>query len=198
MTTPGGISIRIETALGAIGLLLDDAHAPLTMANMLRMIDAGMYDGGRFHRTVRSDNNANTNLTSEAIGARIDPSADRRQLPNDTIAIEVIQGGINPDRSAGLGAPILLERTRDTGLHHLDGTISMARLTPDSAVADFFICINDQPSLDFGGMRNPDGQGFAAFGQVTTGMDIVRAIQAQPSDGQTLSPSVAITRIVRA
>src|SRR5690606_20906427 len=79
---------------------------------------------------------------------------------------------------------------------HLDGTISMARFTPDSAVSDFFICINDQPALDFGGMRNPDGQGFAAFGRVIEGMDIVRRIHGQPADGQSLNPPITISRIV--
>jgi peptidyl-prolyl cis-trans isomerase A (cyclophilin A) len=70
--------------------------------------------------------------------------------------------------------------------------ISMARSTPDSAVSDFFICIGDQPSLDFGGTRNPDGQGFAAFGRVIRGMDVVRAIQTAPAEGQKLTPPVPI------
>ena len=73
-------------------------------------------------------------------------------------------------------------------------SISMARGTPESAVSDFFICIGDQPSLDFGGARNPDGQGFAAFGHVVRGMDIVRAIQTSPADGQRLTPPVQILR----
>jgi peptidyl-prolyl cis-trans isomerase A (cyclophilin A) len=121
--------------------------------------------------------------------------ADRTQLPNDAIAIEVIQGGINPARSGELNPPIALERTSETGLRHLDGTISMARLTPDSAVSDFFICINDQPELDFGGRRNPDRQGFAAFGSVEEGMEVVRTIQGQPSDGQSLQPPVVIRKV---
>jgi peptidyl-prolyl cis-trans isomerase A (cyclophilin A) len=72
----------------------------------------------------------------------------------------------------------------------------MARFTPDSAVSDFFICINDQPALDFGGKRNPDGQGFAAFGHVIEGMDIVRRIHEQPADGQSLDPAITMSRIV--
>jgi peptidyl-prolyl cis-trans isomerase A (cyclophilin A) len=188
--------VRIETDLGDIRVTLATREAPGTSANFLRYVDAGLYDGGRFHRTVRLDNQSNANLKKEAIGAGIDPAADRAQLPNDTIAIEVIQGGINPDREAELGVPIPLERTSETGLSHVDGTISMARLTPDSAVSDFFLCINDQPVLDFGGQRNPDGQGFAAFGRVIEGMDVVRAIQNQPSDGQRLDPLVTIRRII--
>lgn len=191
------IDVEIDTPLGAITVRLDRARAPLTTANFLRHVDEGRFDGGRFHRTVRLDNQSNANLHAEAIGSGIDPAADRNALPNDQIAIEVIQGGANPARAGDHSPPIALERTRDTGLRHLDGTISMARLTPDSAVSDFFICINDQPELDFGGRRNPDGQGFAAFGQVIDGMDVVRAIQVQPANGQALDPPVPITRVAR-
>ena len=71
----------------------------------------------------------------------------------------------------------------------------MARDGADTATSDFFICIGDQPELDFGGKRNPDGQGFAAFGRVTKGMDIVRKIQTQPAKDQTLTPPIAIKTI---
>lgn len=189
--------VKIETRFGVIRVALDEAAAPITTTNFLAYVDEGLYDGGMFHRTVRLDNQSNANLKGEAIGKGIDPEADRAKLPNDEIAIEVIQGGINPEREDELGQPIPLERTSETGLSHLDGTISMARLTPDSAVSDFFICINDQPELDFGGRRNPDGQGFAAFGRVVEGMDIVREIQDQPHDGQRLEPPVGIIRISR-
>ena len=191
------VDIGLETAFGKIVVRLDAAHAPGTAENFLFYVDGGFYDGGKFHRTVRLDNQSNANLKNEAIGEGIDPNADRSKLPNDTIAIEVIQGGIDADRSADQRPAIALERTSETGLRHVDGTISMARLTPDSAVSDFFICINDQPELDFGGQRNPDGQGFAAFGQVISGMDVVRTIQTQPSNGQSLHPHVIITRAAR-
>jgi len=193
-----GVEIVLETAFGAIVVRLDGAHAPVTAENFLHYVDDGFYDGGRFHRTVRLDNQSNANLKAEAIGAGIDRSTDRTNLPNDSIAIEVIQGGIDPAQSGDQRPAITLERTSETGLRHLDGTISMARLTPDSAVSDFFICINDQPDLDFGGQRNPDGQGFAAFGQVTGGMDVVRTIQTQPSNGHALDPHVAILCAYRA
>jgi peptidyl-prolyl cis-trans isomerase A (cyclophilin A) len=197
--TPGtDVDIVLETAFGAIVVRLDATHAPVTAGNFLHYVDRGFYDGGKFHRTVRLDNQSNANLRAEAIGEGIDPGADRANLPNDTIAIEVIQGGIDPAKSGAQRPAIALERTSETGLRHRDGTISMARLTPDSAVSDFFICINDQPDLDFGGQRNPDGQGFAAFGQVVAGMDVVRMIQGQPSNGQTLDPLVIITRAARA
>jgi len=198
VTDASQVEIVLETAFGAIAVRLDGAAAPGTVANFLHYVDGGFYDGGRFHRTVRLDNQSNANLRAEAIGEGIDPAADRANLPNDAIAIEVIQGGIDPARSGELRPAIALERTSESGLRHRDGTISMARLTPDSAVSDFFICINDQPELDFGGRRNPDGQGFAAFGQVVAGMDVVRDIHGQPSNGQTLDPLVTIIRAYRA
>ena len=73
----------------------------------------------------------------------------------------------------------------------------MARAEPDSGQHNFFICIGDQPELDFGGKRNPDGQGFAAFGKVTKGMDVVRRIQGAPAEGQALTPMIRIQRAVR-
>lgn len=168
------VRLVLHTELGEIELALDAAHAPATVANFLHYVDAGLYTDGVFHRTVTPDNQ-----------------------PHNDVKIEVIQGGINPDRGQEDGPPIALERTSVTGLKHRDGTISMARNGPDTATSDFFICVGDQPELDFGGRRNPDGQGFAAFGQVTRGMDIVRAIQQSPADGQKLTPPVKILRIER-
>lgn len=197
MTEISGVDVVLETAFGEIAIRLDQAQAPGTVENFLFYVDGGFYNGGRFHRTVTADNNSNSNLHGDEIGNGIDPSVDRSKLPNDTISIQVIQGGINPERSADLRPAITLERTNETGLRHLDGTISMARFTPDSAVSDFFLCIGDTPELDFGGRRNPDGQGFAAFGQVVSGMDVVRTIQHQPAHGQTLEPVVTIVRARR-
>lgn len=166
------VPVLIETALGEIEVSVDTGHAPVTAKNFLAYVDAGAYDGGVFHRTVKMDNQ-----------------------PANRIRIEVIQAGARPDAKAL--APILLERTSKTGLRHVDGAVSMARDGPDTATADFFICIGDQPPLDFGGMRNPDGQGFAAFGKVTRGMDVVRRIQAAPAEGQKLAPAVRIVRVRR-
>jgi peptidyl-prolyl cis-trans isomerase A (cyclophilin A) len=191
------VSVVIATPLGEIEVELDLQRAPVTTSNFLHYVDGGFYSGGRFHRTVTPENQSNANLKEEKIGAGIDPAADRAQLPNDAVTIEVIQGGVDPARQGELGPPIPLERTSDTGLRHGDGAISMARLTADSAVSDFFICIGDQPELDYGGKRNPDGQGFAAFGSVTRGMDVVHAIQRSPADGQSLDPPVAIVTITR-
>lgn len=164
--------VLIQTDKGDIEVELDAVKAPATVANFLRYVDGHLYDGGRFHRTVT-----------------------RANQPDNKIKIEVIQAGPNPAKKEFL--PIKLERTRDTKLIHRDGTLSMARDGPDTATGDFFICIGDQPELDFGGKRNPDGQGFAAFGRVVKGMDVVRAIQACPAAGQTLKPAVRMTKVTR-
>ena len=111
--------------------------------------------------------------------------------------IEVIQGGASAASDRLRLPAIELERTNVTGLQHVDGTISMARAGPNTATSDFFICIGPQPALDFGGHRNLDGQGFAAFGKVLNGMQVVRAIQQSRSSAQSLTPPVTITRIVR-
>jgi peptidyl-prolyl cis-trans isomerase A (cyclophilin A) len=168
------VRVLIETEKGNIEVELDAAKAPATVANFLRYVDGKFYDGGRFHRTVTRDNQ-----------------------PDNKVKIEVIQAGINPDRSKDEFKPIKLERTRDTKLSHKDGTISMAREGPDTATSDFFISIGDQPELDFGGKRNPDGQGFAAFGKVVKGMDVVKKIQAANANGQTLTPPVKIVKVAR-
>jgi peptidyl-prolyl cis-trans isomerase A (cyclophilin A) len=116
--------------------------------------------------------------------------------PDNAIKIEVIQAGLAPGVKPL--ARIALERTSVTGVKHLDGTISMARAAaPDSADADFFLCVGDQPALDFGGKRNPDGQGFAAFGRVVKGMDVVKKIQSAPAKEQTLTPPVTIRNVKR-
>jgi peptidyl-prolyl cis-trans isomerase A (cyclophilin A) len=161
--------VLLHTDLGDVEVELDATKAPKTAANFLRYVDGGLYDGGRFHRTVTP-----------------------RNQPDNAAKIEVIQVGANPAKAKQEFPPIKLERTRDTGLSHKDGTISMARDGPDTASGDFFVCVGDQPELDFGGKRNPDGQGFAAFGRVVKGMDVVRRIQQGPADGQALTPPVTI------
>jgi peptidyl-prolyl cis-trans isomerase A (cyclophilin A) len=175
-TGDGMVRVILETERGEIEIALDARHAPATTANFLRYVDRGFYNGGVFHRTVK-----------------LDPD----NQPQNKIKIEVIQGGINPARAKEDGPAIPLERTSVTGFRHLDGTISMARDGPDTATSDFFICIGDQPALDFGGQRNPDGQGFAAFGHVVRGMDVVRAIQNAPAEGQSLKPPIKILKAYR-
>jgi peptidyl-prolyl cis-trans isomerase A (cyclophilin A) len=154
--------VLLQTELGEIELELFSTQAPITAANFLRYVDEGRYQGATFYRAVRLDNQAQS-----------------------AIKIEVVQGGLGMEADPGKLPPIIQETTAQTGVKHLDGTISMARLEPNSGQSEFFICVGDQPELDFGGQRNPDGQGFAAFGRVTRGMETVRAIQARPSGGDT-------------
>jgi peptidyl-prolyl cis-trans isomerase A (cyclophilin A) len=118
--------------------------------------------------------------------------------PENDIKIEVIQGGLSRTGNARVLPPIEHETTDMTGILHKDGAISMARLMPGTASSEFFICVGDQPSLDFGGMRNRDGQGFAAFGMVIEGMDVVRKIQKQPAERQYLPKPVKILSVKRA
>lgn len=163
----------IRTSLGNITVVLYPKKAPVTVANFLKYVDAHLYDNTTFYRAVRLNNQ-----------------------PNDSIKIEVIQSS-GADSMKDF-APIPLESTGQTNLHHHDGTVSMARAAPNSATSSFFICINDQPSLDYGGKRNKDGQGFAAFGQVINGMDIVKKIQnLYPKQGQYFSLPVPIITIRR-
>lgn len=170
----GMVHVVLETELGEIELAVDVESAPITSANFLRYVDAGHYDGGQFHRTVTPENQ-----------------------PNDSVKIEVIQASVNEERrDAGFG-PIPLERTTLTGLRHVDGAVSMARGEPDSASSSFFLCIGDQPELDYGGARNPDGQGFAAFGRVIGGQDVVRRIQRAPHVEQRLEPPVRLLAVRR-
>jgi peptidyl-prolyl cis-trans isomerase A (cyclophilin A) len=179
---PAGLPrVRLVTPLGAIVLQLRPDVAPLSASDFLKYVDGGAYDGGRFFRVVRPDN-------------------DRGHPP-----IDVVQGGIRP--GVGQGPAVAHETTQRSGLHHLDGTISLTRDAPGTGSgAEFFICIGAQPALDFGGARNPDRQGFAAFGRVMSGMDVVRNVWRQDAGGpsadqytigQVLTRPVLITKASR-
>lgn len=147
----GKVRVVLGTPLGAIVVAVDLARAPLSAGDFLKYVDRGLFNGGAFYRTVRPDNDVNP------------------------VKINVIQGGVTDEKKKL--PPIRHESTNITGLHHRNGTISIARLAPGTGSAGaFFICIGNQPELDFGGRRNPDRQGFAAFGRVVRGMDVVRAI----------------------
>jgi len=166
------IDITIVTEAGTIRAELYPDRAPLTTENFLRYVDRDHFDGGSFFRTVRDDNQ-----------------------PESQIMIDVIQAGPHPWFQFFDFDPINLERTTLTGLKHLEGTISMARDSPDSATSSFFICVEDEPELDFGGKRNPDGQGFAAFGKVVEGMEVVRKIHQSEAKGQAIKMPVRILDI---
>ena len=175
--TPGGSPrALIATSLGDIEVEVFPDNAPITVANFLRYVDDKLYDGTAFFRTVTMENQ-----------------------PNSEVKIEVVQGGTVPKDRAypSTYPPIEHEPTEVTGLRHVDGAISMARMKPGTATSSFFICIGDQPELDYGGKRNPDLQGFAAYGRVTKGMDVVREIHRQPHEGQRLQPPIEIQAVRR-
>jgi len=164
--------VHLQTELGKIILELYHQQAPISVANFLRYIEEDRFIQACFYRVVRMDNQ-----------------------PGDEIKIEVIQGGLKDDDHPQSLSAIIHETTACTGILHKSGTISMARNEPGTASSEFFICIGDQPELDFGGKRNPDGQGFAAFGGVVEGMDVVRKIHNQPEVAQYLTPVIMIQEI---
>jgi peptidyl-prolyl cis-trans isomerase A (cyclophilin A) len=164
------VDVAIRTTDGTIVVRLEPARAPITVANFLHYVDARTYDGASFYRTVAKANEPNAR-------------------------IEVIQGGLNPAQPDPMIRPIALEPTSRTGLHNDDGAISMARTSdPNSGSTEFFICIGDDRFLDAGG---PLGPGYAAFGKVVRGMDVVRRIQHAHANGETLDPPVKILSITR-
>ena len=172
MASPeGNPLVLITTPLGDITVEVLRDRAPVTSDNFLRYVDEGLLDDTAFFRTVTMENQ---------------PSLD--------VKIEVIQGGTTPKDAAypSTYPPIEHETTETTGLSHVDGAVSMARWAPGTATSSFFICIGDQPELDHGGTRNPDRQGFAAFGHVRRGMNVVRKIHKQPHKGQRLEPPIEI------
>lgn len=176
-TSPSGNPlVTIVTPRGGIEAEIFVDRAPVSAGAFLRNVDAGIYNDGRaaFYRVVRMDNQ-----------------------PDNQVKIEVVQGGV--DRETGdTGVPFIPhETTAVTGLTHRDGSLSLARMEPGTANTEFSICIGPQPELDFGGRRNPDGQGFAVFGQVRRGMDVARGIQRLPDTAQYLDQPVPITSIRR-
>ncbi|MDF1575984.1 MAG: peptidylprolyl isomerase [Bacteroidales bacterium] len=164
--------LLICTDLGDMTVEIYPEKAPVTAANFLRHVENGDYKNSMFYRVVRMDNQS-----------------------RNQVKIEVIQGGLFYDEVVDSIRPIIHESTRETGILHTDGVISMARNEPGSASTEFFICIGDQPALDYGGERNPDLQGFAAFGKLVSGMDVARAIQGLPDKGQYLKKKVLIRDI---
>jgi len=183
MVKPAAVAVVVvfETEFGAITMEIDSARAPITAANFLKYVDGKFYDGGVINRAVRPDNTV-----------------------RHDVEIQIIQFQRDSARRREMFSPIPLERTSVTGLKHVNGALSMARNGPDTATSSFSIMIGDQPSLDFGGVRNADGQGFAVFGRVIAGMDVVKKIQeSKTSDGpgayrtETLDPPIRIISATR-
>ena len=172
--------VAFETDKGTIEFEVDSARAPATAANFLRYVDGGFFDGG----SVNRDGSARTTPSGATSRSRSSSSKSTRRGTARSFT-----------DSAGAHLP--------TGLKHVDGTTSMARGGPDTATGSFSIVIGDQPEMDFGGRRNPDGQGFAAFGRVVRGMDVVKAIHASPTGtagpygSESLSPPIKILKVYR-
>ena len=168
--------VTIATPMGNLEAEIYVDKAPISAAAFRRNVDAGVYNDGRagFYRVVHPDNQ-----------------------PHNKIRIEVVQGGV--DRETGdTSTPFIPhETTAMTGLTHRNGSLSMARMEPGTANTEFSICIGPQPELDFGGRRNPDGQGFAVFGRILKGMDIARRIQKLPDTRQYLDKPLPITSVQR-
>ena len=168
--------IEIRTKLGNIELELYPEKASATVSAFLSYIDSGYFKNSSFYRVLSVDNQ-----------------------PSDAPKAELIQGGVfrSPGKR-GINPPgIPHESTNKTGILHKDGTISLARHEPGTANTEFFICVGDQPGFDFGGENNPDGQGYAAFGRIVEGLNVVRKIYNQREDEQYFDPPVVIYDVVR-
>ena len=174
------VRVLMATGEGDIEIELYPDRAPVTAGNFLELVDGGHLDGGSFYRVVTYEND------------------------NGNPKIEVIQGGLG-DAADGYDT-IAHETTEQTGILHEDGVSSMARGDVGTANTEFFICIGEQPGLDYGNTRNPDQQGFAAFGRVVGGMDVVKRINGLPADapsdseytkGQILTEPVPIHSVRR-
>ncbi len=171
-----GTRVLIETKFGDIEAELYPEKAPATVAAFLRVVDSGYYRNTSFYRVLRNDN--------QVTGA-----------PHS----HLVQGGLWETKQAlEQSLPLIPhEPTNQTGLHHVEGALSMARNTPGTASSEFFILLKEEPGFDYGGENNPDGAGYAVFGKVVSGMEIVREIYKQPAHEQQFTPAVTILDIKR-
>lgn len=168
--------VQIQTDFGDIEVELYQAKAPKSVAAFLSYVDSGLYKNSSFYRVLKKENQ-----------------------PSSSFKSEVIQGGIwqSDNKKANSLSGIPHETTNQSGIQHTDGTISLARTTPGTASSEFFICVGDQPAYDYGNDANPDKLGYAAFGRVVKGMDVVKMIHEQPENGETFSPFIEINNIIR-
>lgn len=157
---PGDVLVSLETSLGAIVIALKAKQAPLTTANFLRYVDGKLYDGASFWRSAKA---------------------------NSPVDYGLIEGGLQSDPKKVL-KPVAHEPTTQTGLRHVDGTVSLARREPGSGDSDFFICVGEAPYLDANPAAEGDNVGFAAFGQVIKGMEVVHKILNLPTPGEATNP----------
>lgn len=172
----GNPLVIIETAYGDITIELYKTKAPKTTEAFLSYVDSGWYDHANFYRTLQMDNQ-----------------------PSNAPKTLLLQGGIwksnNSLAQSVKGIPH--ESTRQTGIKHQAGIISLARAEPGTAGTEFFICMDDEPGLDYGGENVADRQGYSAFGKVIKGMDIVKKIHSQKERNQYLDPYITIFSMKR-
>lgn len=175
-TNPDKPHVVIRTPAGDIEIELYLREAPKTAGAFLSYVDSGFYRNATFYRILNADNQ-----------------------PTGAADSKLIQGGIwRTDHARAVSLPgVPHETTSQTHILHTNGTISLARGAPGTGTTEFFICIGDQPGFDFGGENNPDGQGYAAFGKVVRGMDVVRAIYERPENNQSFTPAIPILGISR-
>ncbi|WP_224018540.1 peptidylprolyl isomerase [Ferruginibacter albus] len=166
--------VAIQTKFGDIEVELFPENAPKSVAAFLSYVDSGYYKDASFYRALNDDNQ-----------------------PTGNASTALLQGGIWKTKPTMNISGIPHETTLQTKLTHKNGTISLARQAPGTAGSEFFICIGDQKGFDYGGSNNPDGQGYAAFGQVVKGMSLVQKFYAQPTNDDMLQQPVAILNIVR-
>lgn len=160
MPGPGDVLVSLDTSLGAIVIALKVKQAPLTTANFLQYVDGKLYDGASFWRSAKAPGSVDYGL---------------------------IEGGLASDPKKVL-KPVAHEPTTQTGLRHVDGTVSLARREPGTGDSDFFICVGEAPYLDANPSAEGDNAGFAAFGQVIKGMEIVHKILNLPTPGEATNP----------
>jgi peptidyl-prolyl cis-trans isomerase A (cyclophilin A) len=158
---PSNPQVELRTPFGSIRIEVDSVRAPRTAANFLRYVDEGRLDSASFYRVRKED--------AEALMQK---------------GTAVVQGGLWRGDTTKFLPPIPLESTQQTGLEHTDGTVSLARFAVNSGRGEFFVVVGDQPHLDY---RGPDAPGYAAFGRVVEGMDLIRQIQRLPVKGEQLA-----------
>jgi peptidyl-prolyl cis-trans isomerase A (cyclophilin A) len=175
-STTGNPHVEIKTRFGDIELELYAKQAPQTVTAFISYIDSGFYKRSSFYRVMNQDNQV-----------------------IDSWKAELVQGGLwrTDYKRATTLKGVAHETTAQTNIKHTNGVISLARMEPGTATTEFFICVGDQPGFDFGGANNPDGQGYAAFGKVVKGANVLKRIYNQPERNQAFDPPVHIFNIVR-
>jgi peptidyl-prolyl cis-trans isomerase A (cyclophilin A) len=169
-------TVLLQTSFGNITIKLYLKEAPITVTNFLNYVDHHLFDGSSIFRIVTDDNAG--------------------QVEDANATINVVQAGLPPEHP-NLLAAIVHETTKDTGWSHQDGTVSMARFESGTADGSFFFCINDQPELDHGGKRYDDGLGFAVFGQIIQGRDVLELIYQKAENQEYLENEITISSITR-